>query len=161
MKPALKIRCAVSFLILLLASSLAIAETTFFDQDDAFIMGNSEETSQDTSISGAISNFFKSFSERNRCTSNEIYANGKCVNRNSPKEKTISDDLPKNDIQEIQTENDSDIEMYNIEENRKEDVEKKRNHIFSNVWHLMILIIIIFIIGFIILKRKKTEYYFR
>ena len=42
MKPALKIRCAVSFLILLLASSLAIAESTFFDNsEDAFIMGNS------------------------------------------------------------------------------------------------------------------------
>lgn len=42
MEPALKIRYSVLFLILLFAPPLAIAESTFFDQDDAFVMGGSE-----------------------------------------------------------------------------------------------------------------------
>ena len=46
MKHALKIKHAVLFLMILFLLPLATAESTFFDQDDAFIMGPVKQPSQ-------------------------------------------------------------------------------------------------------------------
>jgi|SRR3989344_1986245 len=155
---------SIVVILFLFLTTLVSADSTFFDNpDDAFIMGSSGEIGQDISISSAISNFFKSFSGRNRCSSNQTYEKGKCVKMNSSKEKTISDDLPKNNIQETQTENESNLEINNIEENGKDNIEDKQNHIFSNIWYSLIVGIIIAFMYYIFfrMRRRKDKHYFR